>query len=493
MSIPRPRKKLGLYINGQFVQTQASFVAPSPLANTDSFSELELAMIDPAEPGDGEILEAALCGLQETFEQIRKGFFPLPDRLAFLQKWATRISDHRENLAQLLTNEIGKPIDLARDEIDRGLDTLRNTIAESALLLGWHDVPKGFSKLDPIIDAQWHREPRGPMLAITPFNFPINLVLHKIAPAIAAGCPVLLKPSEKAQLSALALVDHAHAAGLPPGLLNLVQVPPLRVHEIMGDPRIKQISFTGSLKVGLEIQRNFPLKPKTLELGQNGICFATSTTNIPALVTDTIRAAFSFAGQSCISTQNLVVDTSIYESVKEALCAAFAGLKLGDPRLEGVICGPVINQQSRDRIEALIKSELEQKKVRVLHELKSAFGSAYLLESLTEQPLESDICKLELFGPALTMIRARERDFASIANAQDCRLQCAIYSQNQEQLNAFTREADFASIVSNGPTNMRLDAMPYTARGLGAEGTEGPRFTLEQITQTKLNLAKKAL
>ncbi|MEO5668088.1 MAG: aldehyde dehydrogenase family protein, partial [Bdellovibrionota bacterium] len=206
-------RKYGLYVNGQYVHTKAW----KPVPKSTHPAELlgEMAFFDSAHD-DPELLDAALEGVSQTFHQImHQGFFPLEERLAFLARLKLRLEDQKENFAQLMMNEVAKPIALCRAEVDRAIYTIHWTLEEARALLSDQPLPFEGREGWKIFSGVAVREARGPLLALSPFNFPLNLVMHKLAPAIACGCPVLLKPSPKAALTALCLVDYCHAEGLP--------------------------------------------------------------------------------------------------------------------------------------------------------------------------------------------------------------------------------------------------------------------------------------
>jgi acyl-CoA reductase-like NAD-dependent aldehyde dehydrogenase len=242
-------RTFGLYIHGHFVHPGPLRPVVPPADPTAGFARV--GWLEAGKPESEEILEIALQGAAETFEQVLEGsFFPLGERLAFLDKLRARLLDNLDFLATLLSKEVGKPLRLARTEVRRAVATLEWTVREAPAVFAPHGLPTASVPEFAGIEGAWQREPRGPLLAITPFNFPANLVMHKLAPALAAGCPVLLKPSPKAAATAMAIADMCHAAGLPAGMLAVLNCDDALVAKALTDPRVRQVSFTGSAKVG---------------------------------------------------------------------------------------------------------------------------------------------------------------------------------------------------------------------------------------------------
>jgi acyl-CoA reductase-like NAD-dependent aldehyde dehydrogenase len=487
-------RKYGLYINGQYVHTQAW----RPVFKSTEPSELlgEVALYDSAHD-DPELRDAALEGLSQTFEQVRRhGFFPLPERLAFLKRLKGRLEDQKENLAQLMMHEVGKPLSLCRSEVDRATQTLHWTLEESESVLREKALPfEG--------QAGWQatrgyaiREPRGPLLALCPFNFPLNLVMHKLAPALASGCPVLLKPSSKAALVALCLVDYCHAEGLPPGMLNFFSCVDGDVASLIRDPRIAQVSFTGSEAVGWKL-RELSTKPFTLELGGAAPVFVGADANLDKAARALALSSMSYAGQACISTQSIHVEAPAWESFREIFEKHFASLEWGLPSLENVVCGPVIDEAARKRLQAL-KIRLSAAGAK-LHETPRAPLKPESVEKLlvrpafvTDLPSSDAFYREECFGPLVALRSTPSlEEFVRDANALPSRLQVALWGADKSPALAQAAHAlDYGGVVINEAPSLRFDAMPYGGRGRAGIGSEGPRYALEEFTQWKSVVSK---
>jgi acyl-CoA reductase-like NAD-dependent aldehyde dehydrogenase len=487
-------RKYGLYVNGQYVHT----LAWRPVFKSTQPDDLlgEVALYNSAHD-DPDILDAALEGLSQTFDQIRShGFFPLTERLAFLKRLKLRLEDQKENLAQLMMHEVAKPISLCRVEVDRAIETLHWTLEESEELLREHPLPFAGRPGWQQTTGYAVREPRGPLLALSPFNFPLNLVMHKLAPAIASGCPVLLKPSPKAALLALCLVDYCHAEGLPPGMLNFFSCVDGDVPSLIRDPRIAQVSFTGSEAVGWKL-RDLSTKPITLELGGAAPVFVGADANLENAAHALALSAVSYAGQTCISAQSIHVEAPAWEAFREIFERHFASLEWGLPSLEAVVCGPVVDEAARTRLERL-KQRLKAAGAQ-LHETPRAPLQPERIEKLlvrpafvTDLPADDAFYREECFGPLVALRPTPSlADFVKDANALPSRLQTSVWgANNSAALAQAARELDYGGVVINQSPSLRFDAMPYGGRGRAGVGREGPRYALEEFTQWKSVVSK---
>ena len=492
---PMAARKYGLYINGQYIHTRSW----RPVTKSTHPSELlgEVSIFDSAHD-DLEIYEAALEGLTQTFDQVRHhDFFPLVERLAFLGRLKARLEDQRENLAQLMMHEVGKPLALCRSEVDRAIDTLHWTLEEAASFFNERPLPLAGREGWKSFQGFTIKEGRGPLLAIGPFNFPLNLLMHKIAPAIAAGCPVLLKPSSKSVLTALCLVDYCHAEGLPPGMINLFSCVDKDSVKLIEDPRIKQISFTGSSSVGWKL-KSLTTKPFTLELGGAAPAFVGAAADLEKAALALAKSSISFAGQSCISTQSIHVEASAFERFTEIFKKEFSKLDWGMPSEESVICGPVIDEAAYKRLESL-KTRLISNGARVIETSRDPINAeaiearlvrpAYIL-NLTPQ---DSFLREECFGPLVSIFPIPGLGaFVQFANALPQRLQASVWGAagNSELLKA-ARSLDYGGVVINEASSQRFDAMPYGGRGEAGAGREGPRYALEEFTDWKSILVRE--
>ena len=483
-------KHFGLYVNGLYVQTPQSFPINAPLAAREAPGKTRLAIWTAQDqansPQDDNPIEAALQGAHETFAQIQSGFFPLAERLAFLGRLRTKLSEQKENLAQLMCQETGKPIQLARAEVDRGLSTIDATIeaAPERLRPQTLSLPAG----SPQVEVR--REPHGPLLAMAPFNYPLNLVLHKLVPALAAGCPVILKPSPKAQLSALTLTDFCHACELPPGMLSTIQVENSLVEGLIRDNRIAHISFTGSANVGWKLAA-LTTKPFALELGGNAPNYVDTTADLGVAAKKLALAANAYAGQVCISVQNIFVHLSVAKEFETLLKAAYIELKWGQPDLDEVWSGPVIDADSAARLRQLESSLIKEGAVVVAEAPELARGSSaspHLIrpKCFGNVPPSHSLMNEEIFGPFASLSSVNSFDeFIELANKNKARLQTGVFSRDSAQLQRAASSLRYGGVILNETSALRVDRMPYGGRGLAGRGREGPIYAIDDFTELK--------
>ncbi len=458
---------------------------------------LELARVAVIEEKN-ENSEAALEGADLSFQQIQKGFFPLPERLEFLKNFHARLQNNSESFVHHLIFEVGKPVDLARVEVARALRTLEWTQIEAHEIFKSQGLPmKSFGENQ----ESWgffERVPRGPLLAITPFNFPLNLVLHKIAPALAAGCPVILKPSNKALLTALAIADAAHASHLPPGLLSVLPCSDALTHELCHDPRIKQVSFTGSQKVGWELARGLT-KPIFLELGGQAPVFVDEGTDLKRAVGKILTGAFAYAGQVCISIQNIYVHKKISEAFDKELNTGLEEFPWGDAELSGVQSSVVIDEAAALRLQNLESHFLQEggQALKVTSQAqgfgsRENFGRRMIRPQLFKNlPAQSQIFSEEIFAPWASLeVIADLEEFIDRANANQARLQAALFTSSLSRAQFAANRLHYGGVLINESPSYRLEPMPYGGVGKAGSGREGPYFAMKSFTEEKTILVR---
>jgi acyl-CoA reductase-like NAD-dependent aldehyde dehydrogenase len=482
------QQQFGHFIGGLYVQGQGSRPVHNPLAIEDL--NRRIAFIETLGSPDDELIEAALEGAHLTHQQILRGFFPLSERLQFLSRLRGRLFDQKENMAQLICREVAKPIDLARREVDRALATLDHCIESGAELLGEQIFKSKLFDGFESLTASFERRPKGPLLAIAPFNFPLNLVIHKIAPAIVSGNPVILKPSEKASVCALTLVDFCKAEGLPAGVLSCINCAPAVTQKVIQDSRIAQVSFTGSSEVGWALHK-LRSASWTLELGGNGLVYVDETADLDRAVQGILSSGFAYAGQVCIATQNVLIHESVFAKVVGKLKDKFESLVVcGDPQSPGVLCGPVIDQAALQRILNSIKLLSQMKQVdSITHPTRFEalnFVAPRIFVNQNPALFDSKVFTEEAFAPWITVSPLRTvDDFIDLGNRQPNRLQAALYTQNAILARDAASKLDFGGVVINDSPSLRLDGMPYGGQGLSGLGREGPRFAIEGMTTTR--------
>jgi acyl-CoA reductase-like NAD-dependent aldehyde dehydrogenase len=412
---------------------------------------------------------------------------PLPahERAAILDRVAALLKERHDEVAQTISAEAGKPLKAARVEAERAVSTYTMAATEARRLAG--DVvpmdasPAGVGKV-----AYTMRVPIGIVGAITPFNFPLNLVAHKIAPALAAGCAVVLKPAGQTPLSALLLGELETEAGLPPGWLNVLVGPSAEIGDvIVEDERVKLITFTGSSGVGWKIRERAVKKRVNLELGNATPVVVEADADIEEAATKLAANAFSFAGQSCISVQRIYIQRSAYDDFVGRFIPKVQGLKVGDPAEEDTDVGPVIDEDARERIVSWVE------------EAKSAGATVLtggeVVDGLLQPTVVADVtpdmkvsCQ-EVFGPLCTVSPYDSSEEAfELANGTEYGLQAGIFTANVKTALAAAAALDFGGVTVNEAPTFRADQMPYGGVKESGNTKEGPHYAVREMTEERL-------
>lgn len=408
------------------------------------------------------------------------------ERAALLQKIYGLIVKEREILARTIMQEAGKPISLARGEVERTLHTFQ-TAAEEARRLGGDLLPLDLQPDSRGRVGLYRRFPIGPLLAITPFNFPLNLAAHKVAPALASGNTVLLKPSTKTPLSALHLENICKKAGLPRGVLKVVVCNGEGIQPAVRDERIKMITFTGSAAVGWRLKELAGKKKVALELGGNAAVIVDHDADLKPAATRIVRGAFAYSGQSCISVQRILIHRKVYKTfVKYLRQATHRGVKMGNPEDPKVMMGPLIDKEAADRVEAWIK-EARGRGARVLTGGRRRPGNFIEPTLLSHVPPELPIYSEEVFGPVALVEPIKDFD-EGIQRANQSRfgLQCGVFTNTLDHVLAAYQRLEVGGVILNDYPTYRTDPMPYGGTKDSGFGREGIRYAMEEMTEPKL-------
>jgi acyl-CoA reductase-like NAD-dependent aldehyde dehydrogenase len=406
-------------------------------------------------------------------------------RAAILAATAEEVQSSHELFARAIQRETGKPISAARTEVSRAIGTLRFSAEEAGRL------PAEAVQLDAVESgvgtiAYTVPQPRGVVAAITPFNFPLNLVAHKLGPALAAGCPVVFKPSDKAEIVAGLLVSAFEAAGLPGGWLNLVTGPP---ESIVGawidDPRVEVVTFTGSARVGWALKAASPRKLHILELGSNTALYVHADADVQSAIDASVQAALANSGQACISLQRLYVHDSVAESFLAGLVEAVAGVEFGDPREERTIVGPLVTDDATSRLIGWIDSA--RAAGATVHTGGVATNGVLEPTVLSGVSPEHPLVCEEAFGPVVTVIPVGSLDDAIAGiNRSEFGLNASIYTSALSVALDFTARVQAGSVLVNMPPSYRADQMPYGGVKGSGQGREGVKYAVEELVQQKL-------
>jgi acyl-CoA reductase-like NAD-dependent aldehyde dehydrogenase len=440
-------------------------------------------------PYSGEVLgRIAKGGATETRRALDAASAalasPLPahERARILDATAQLLAARQEEAAQLISAEAGKPLKAARVEAQRAVSTYTFAAVEARKLTG-ETVPMDASQAGEGKLAFTIRVPIGVVGAISPFNFPLNLVAHKIAPALAAGCPVVLKPASATPFSALFLAELEEEAGLPAGWLNVVSGSSAEIgDELVADDRVKLITFTGSGDVGWGIAARAARKRVKLELGNATPAIVCG--DAPAGTASKLAAnAFSFAGQSCISVQRIFVLAEAWDAFVAAFVPKVEALKVGDPSDPDTDVGPVITSGDRERILEWVAAS----KGEVLTG-GEVTDDGLIRPTVIANPAPGDQVQCEeVFGPVVTITRTASLDEAiELANATRYGLQAAIFSSDLATCLEAARRLEFGGVLVNEAPTFRADQMPYGGVKASGNTKEGPAWAVREMTEERL-------
>jgi acyl-CoA reductase-like NAD-dependent aldehyde dehydrogenase len=406
-------------------------------------------------------------------------------RAAVLDAAGAILLERAEDVAQLICGEVGKPITLARTEVARAVNTLQFSAAAARMHSGRgvaiDAAPAGVNKI-----AYTMTVPIGVVAAITPFNFPLNLVAHKLAPAIAAGCPVILKPAPQAPLTALAFAHILLDAGLRPDYLSVL---PGGVHEVaeplIADERIAAITFTGSTRVGWHIRAQAPRKKVLLELGNSAPVIVHADANLPMAAEKIVSGSFSYAGQSCVSVQRVYAHESIAPELVAQLLERIRVLGVGDPRAEGTVVGPVIDDAASARIVSWVDDALAGGARLVTG--GEASGRIIAPTLVMDAPAGCALEQQEVFGPVLSLnsYSALAEAFAR-ANGTRFALQAGIFTSSLSTALSASQQLKFGGVLVNEVPTFRTDGMPYGGGKDSGNTREGPASTVAELTDERL-------
>lgn len=413
---------------------------------------------------------------------------PIHVRADALAQISETIAERSEEIARLITEENGKPLMWSRAEVGRAVAVFR-LAAEEARRWSGEAMRLDTDKAAEGRLAYVRRVPHGVVLAISPFNFPLNLVAHKVAPAIAVGAPVVLKPAPKTPLSALWLADVIAETDLPPGMVSVINVPDDRAPALVADDRMPVVSFTGSGPVGAAIQKSVPHKHVTLELGGNAavvICpDYTDDADLDWAAGRVVTFSNYQAGQSCVGVQRVYVAADLYDDFKAKVLAKVGALVTGDPRDETTHVGPVINEAAADRIQAWI-GEATASGAAVLAG-GGRDGTTVEPTVLEGVPSDAKVSCDEVFGPAMMLEPVPDVDTAfALVNDSDFGLQAGVFTRDLPTAFRAHRDLEVGGVIVGDVPSYRADQMPYGgAKGSGV-GREGVRYAMEDYTYERV-------
>jgi acyl-CoA reductase-like NAD-dependent aldehyde dehydrogenase len=475
-----PRRVVTPYVNGAWVARRRRATEPV----TAPFSGRTLAELVP---GDAEDLAAAITGARRAQRSLAQ--LTRHARATILENTSRLIQAERAALARLMADDAGKPVTLALAEVDRAVTVFR-LAAEEARRFGVAAFPADADPRGAGMRAIVERFPLGIISAISPFNFPLNLVAHKLAPAIAVGNAVVLKPPPQAPLASFRLAELLSAAGLPPGAFQVVPLPIPLAERLATDPAFAMLSFTGSARVGWHLKSLAGRKRVVLELGGNAAVLVHSDAgDLAALAARIAWGAFAYAGQVCIKVQRLYVHAPLYGRLTRLLVAATRALRAGNPRDPDTVIGPLIDAASLVRVQAWTAEAIAAGARPLLRGRRrgTVLGPTILGRVRPDMKVWGE----EVFGPVLTVMPYRGwKEAIAYANDSPYGLQAGVFTHDARRIDAAFRGLEVGGVIVNDIPTLRLDHLPYGGVKGSGLGREGVASAMESMSEPRLLLGK---
>ena len=450
-------------------------------------------MLDVINPFDGKkVSSVCRASVREALEAVEaaekaKGVMaemPSHMKAKILENISSKIIERKEELARSITLENGKPVSASRAEVERGALTFK-IAAEEALRLNGEFIPLDRNAAS---EKRWgitRRFPVGAVLAITPFNFPLNLAAHKLAPAIAAGNAAILKPASKTPVTALMLGDIIMDSGLPEGGLSVLSCSGSVAEKMLEDERIKALSFTGSASVGWRLKSIANRKKVTLELGGNAGVIIDEECDLNYAVAQCAAGAFAYSGQVCISVQRIYAHAKIYDRFRSLFLEKVKTLKMGEPLDDAVFIGPMIDEENLNRVETWVKEAVE-KGAKILAGGKRK-GNFYEPTVLTDATPEMKVNCMEVFAPVVTLTKIRNfEEGLKAINDSKYGLQAGVFTGDIKNAYAAFEKLEAGGVIINDIPNYRVDHMPYGGVKMSGFGREGLKYAIEEMTELRL-------
>jgi acyl-CoA reductase-like NAD-dependent aldehyde dehydrogenase len=432
--------------------------------------------------GRREHAEAAIAAAVKAFGTTRR--LPAFERQRVLRRISASMAERKEEFSRTLAQEAGKPIKGARIEVERAIFTFNVAAEESTRIYGEY-LPLDWQEFTA---GRWgivRRFPLGPIAGITPFNFPINLVAHKVAPAIAAGCPMVLKPAPQTPLCSLLLAECVQQAGWPDGGLNVLPLSNEDAGLLVTDDRIKLISFTGSVPVGWDIKRRAGKKKVVLELGGNAAVIVHSDADLSYAADRCLTGGFAYAGQTCISVQRILVEEPVHEKFLAQFVERVKKLRVGDVLDEATDVGPLINEDAAKRNAAWIDEAVKGGAKLLCGGTRE--GATVMPAVLTGTSAAMRVNCKEIFGPVVTVEKFSSFDAAlATVNNSDFGLQAGIFTRDFLRITQAFEALEVGGVMIGEVPTFRIDHMPYGGLKDSGLGREGLRYAIEEMTEPRL-------
>ena len=455
----------------------------------DSPDRLEVANpADPANPAGATYnateaqYEEAVTAAVAAFRETR--VLPVYERSRALREISTGIRERREELGRILSLEAGKPLRDALVEVDRSVFTFRLAAEEAERMLG-EVIPLDLVAASRGRFGITRRFPVGPVAGISPFNFPLNLAAHKIAPAIAAGCSIVLKPATKDPLTILTVGEIIDSVGLPAGAVSILPMTRELGDRMVSDPRFKLLTFTGSPSVGWRMKERAGKKKVVLELGGNAAVIIDATADVDWAVQRILVGGFSYAGQSCISVQRIYVHETVADAFREKLLAGVRLLKVGDPLDPATDLGPMVDEPNAERVQRWVNEAVAMGGTLLAG--GTATGAYFQPTVLADVPDRAQVCSNEAFAPLVVL--STFSDFGTAieqVNDSAFGLQTGVFTNDLGHAWQAFNELEVGGVVMNDISSYRVDHMPYGGVKDSGLGREGLRWSIEDMTELKI-------
>lgn len=444
------------------------------------------AIVGTAAEGDHRDLGTAVESAHEAFQTWRHS--PRRDRQALLRKIAALVRERTDELADVLSREVGKPIVWSEGEVTRLAITFEDA-ADEVSRFGLEQLPVDMDSRGDGYRLTVERFPIGVILGIVPYNWPFNLAAHKLAPALATGNTIVLKPSQQAPISTLLLARLIHEAGCPPGVVNAINVPSKQVVQVAQDPKVKMVSFTGSPPVGWQLKKDLSDKRVSLELGGNATAIVAEDADLEWAIPRIVAGGYGYAGQICIAIQHVIVHRSRYEEAKKRLIEGTRSCPAGDPLDRKTVCGPLVSSDAADKVMDWIEEAVDLGGTNLAGgQRQGNVISPCLVENVSPQ---AKLAHQEVFGPVLTLASYDTLDEAiNMVNSSEYGIQCGVFTHNIRTAERVFREVEVGGVIVNDYPTLRFDNMPYGGVKKSGFGREGVRYAMEEMTELKAMLVK---
>ena len=467
-----------LYVAGQFTEGKTELNVFNPFDNT---------LVGSTFVADQNDLNTAIIAAKNVETEMK--LLPIYKRYEILQSIAQQIKERKKEMALILAQESGKPLKYALGEIDRAAQTFIIASEECKRLpseyfsIDW--TPAGEGK-----EALIKYFPVGLVAGIAPFNFPLNLAVHKIAPAIAAGNPIILKPARSTPLSTLLLAEIIDNTDLPKGALSILPMDRQSGNQLVTDNRFKKLSFTGSPEVGWEMKKNAGSKKITLELGGNAGVIVSKYADIKQAVEKSVAGGFAYSGQVCIHVQRIYVQEDIFDDFISQFKQLTSQLKEGDPASLDTDISSMIDEENAKRVESWV-NEAVNAGATILHGGKRT-GTFFEPTIMTDTTNEMKVCFLEIFGPVVSIEKFSTFEEAiHLLNDSQYGLQAGIFSNNIKEINYAFEHLEVGGVINNDVPTFRVDHMPYGGVKNSGFGREGVKYAIMEMMEPKLLVKEK--